>query len=286
MNNNIKIVIFGFNRHAPLMRLVEKIRLQHNGLPVTIYLDGPRDSNTQDEVEQRKILADLKGIEFISLVRRGENLGLYENIKSAITEEFNHFRWLIVLEDDLEIKNNFVEEIENAISFISTEEKIFVISGFTEFRDRLINLKKTKYTLRRRFSCWGFAINRDSWTAIDWTPLIEKSIIDKLWYLMCCVRLSPDMMTLYFAVLRNKVSSWAFYAALHQAKTGQYSLHINSDLVENNGIGENSTHTSSYSFLKKRSLKETKYSSLTKHEELRIFSWVLSLFEIIYRKTR
>ena len=78
MKHEIKILIFGFNRHSTLIRLIEKLHSQHGVMPVTLYLDGPRVGNLDDKVQQDKILNDLSNYNFIEKPLYGDYLFKYK----------------------------------------------------------------------------------------------------------------------------------------------------------------------------------------------------------------
>ena len=103
-------------------------------MPLTVYIDGPRSEMDSDI--QKRILDDLKHFDNLDIVYREENYGLYKNIKFALDFELARHDWVIVLEDDLKIRDDFITETLAAIEFSHGLEKIFSVCAFTEYRDQ------------------------------------------------------------------------------------------------------------------------------------------------------
>lgn len=281
---DVKVVVFGYNRRQKLLHLISKLLPQLKDLPFTVYIDGPR--NKMDRDIQERILGDLNHLDNVDIVYREENYGLYKNIKTALDLELARHDWVIVLEDDLKIRDDFISETLAAIEFSNGLENIFSVCAFTEYRDRYFVQRRSKYTLRARFSCWGFAISSTVWQQINWRPIIQRSASEQLKAFLMCFWLAPDMVTLYFAVLNSKVSSWAFYAALTQAQYNLWSLHINSSLIDNIGIGDRATHTQAYTFIPPTEIDGTNSESCAHRERFRLVSWALCGCEILFRRIK
>lgn len=281
---NICIVVFGFNRLKKISNLINQLREQNEKLDTFIVLDGPI---TRDQmIVQKKIISAIHPIlENETFIHNDFNKGLSINIKETITMLLYKYEWVIVLEDDLFLERNFIEEMIKMINLAQNRNDIFAISAFTERRDKLLTSKLSNYILRKRFSCWGFAISNESWQQINWKPLNQRKNFDKLICLKNCIFLAPDMVTLFVSILRTRTKSWAFYAALTQVELSKYSLHPNFDIIENVGFDESSTNTVRETFFKNNiQIKRLNNNEDITIENNRIIPWLLNALEVLHRK--
>lgn len=163
----IPVLLIGYNRPDFLLNRFRELATQEIG-HLTISIDGEGMSPeelTRIEIQAKEILKHKK----FHLVIREKNFGLCAHIVSAISEILSVHPYVIILEDDISVGENFYT---NMVTGIWLSEKIGGIAAVTSFSALGKNgfgsitsgWRKTRY-----FSCWGWATSRDIW---------EKYVLD------------------------------------------------------------------------------------------------------------
>lgn len=127
---NLCIAVFSFRRISTLQNLISKLEKQAKDIPLYVYIDGPltlKDIETGNKIEN--ILK--KSILKINIIRREFNKGLSGNIVQSINELFNEYEYLIYIEDDINISDDFIDFYLKSIPYISTGKYSYV-SAFNE----------------------------------------------------------------------------------------------------------------------------------------------------------
>jgi len=128
------IVLFVYNRPEHTKKTIEA--LQKNELAkdseLFIYYDGPKNEDIKEKVnEVREYIKGIQGFKKITIIERDKNFGLANNMIQGVSEIFNTFEKVIVLEDDLVTSKYFLKFMNSTLEFYNGIDKIFVVSGYS-----------------------------------------------------------------------------------------------------------------------------------------------------------
>lgn len=135
-----------------------------------IVADGPKANSTELEknkiYEVRKLINSRQWCGNVEILQFKENRGLAESIKKGVTDIVNKHGKIIVLEDDIVTKPNFLRYMNDALDFYQSEDRIMHIGGFVPLTTLFKKLPET--WLSRFMSCWGWATWKRSWESAIW----------------------------------------------------------------------------------------------------------------------
>ena len=130
------IVVFAYNRPDHLRRTLEalaKNELAKDSV-LYIYCDGAKDDATEEQrrlVEQnREVARATIGFKGLYVVERERNVGLKDNIVSAVTEIVNKYGRIITLEDDVITSVGYLRFMNEALELYKNEERVMHVSGY------------------------------------------------------------------------------------------------------------------------------------------------------------
>ena len=127
------IVIFCYKRKAHLERLIASLLLNQEAYEsdLVIFSDGARGDRDANEVEEvRHYIRGIKGFKSVKINCRDSNYGLSLSIISGVTELFQVYSDLIVLEDDLVVSPFFLRYMNDALIKYEAEESVICIHGY------------------------------------------------------------------------------------------------------------------------------------------------------------
>ena len=146
------IILFVYNRPEHTRQTVEylsKNKLAESS-KLFIFSDGPKnDKDKQKVFEVRKYLKRIKGFKEIRIIEREKNLGLANSVISGVSQIFQSFEKVIVLEDDIISSPSFLKFMNDALDFYKADKKYFL------FQDILIRLKFLTHITRMFSSLIG-----------------------------------------------------------------------------------------------------------------------------------
>jgi hypothetical protein len=232
------VVLLLFNRPAHTRRLLEALRPVR---PPVMYLvaDGPRLQVPADAELCREVRALCEQeIDWPAEVHRDfspDNLGLRRRVGSGLTWVFSKMERAIILEDDCLPEPSFFRFCAELLERYSDDERVGVITG-DNFQAQPF-ASEASYYFSKYPHCWGWATWRRAWAHFDdemrqWPALREKGWLRE-WL--------PDpkarayWQTIFDGVHSRRLNSWAF------GWTFACWSHVN--LVQNIGMGNESTHT-------------------------------------------
>jgi hypothetical protein len=157
------IVLFVYNRPTHTRQTVEA--LQKNTLAkdsdLIIYSDAPKTPEAATAVnEVRDYIRTISGFKSVSIIERDRNWGLANSIIDGVTSVVNKYGRIIVLEDDIVASCYFLDYINRALDYYSSEPRVWHISGWN-FPINPIGISEAFFS--RAMYCWGWATWADRW---------------------------------------------------------------------------------------------------------------------------
>jgi len=239
------IALFTFKRLDTLKLTVEA--LQKNMLAsesdLIIFSDAAKkDVDIAKVTEVRAYIKTITGFNTITVHESPQNKGLANSIIDGVSHILENHETLIVLEDDLLSSPNFLDFMNQALSFYKEDSKVISISGYTLALPSLKKYSKDYY-YGCRASSWGWGIWANRWKNIDWNNeyynniLTDKKIRQKL------NRGGSDMSNMLKKQLNGKIDSWAIRFCYHQSVNDMITVFPTNSKIISIGFGESATHT-------------------------------------------
>jgi len=209
---------------------------------IYVAIDGPRDAQTVEiQSQMRSYLSNLSDSSDASFFvwERTENLGIAVSVITAIDWFFSHEHQGVILEDDLEFSDAFLEYSEAALFFFAQHEKFQIISG-----NRYDGNTSNAPVLVSYPQTWGWATWRNRWTQIRKDLEIDpakgrknaNSAVSNFWQVGA------------MRVWEGFVDTWDLLVAHSMFQRENFCLLPPVNLVSNVGHDAFSTHTTDGSF--------------------------------------
>jgi hypothetical protein len=236
------ITIFCYNRLDNLKSTI--FALQNNHLAtesdLIVFSDGPKNENDKIAVNQvRAFLNTITGFKTITIHLSAENKGLANSIIQGVSNVFDKYDSIIVLEDDLVTSNNFLDYMNDALRFYKDYNTVFSIAGYSIPIKN--NSKCDVYFTGRSFS-WGWATWKSRWDLIDWEVKDFDFFKTNNQLRKEFNKMGSDMSRMLDRQMNHKINSWAIRWCYHQFKFNLFSVHPFASKISN--IGFNSKDAS------------------------------------------
>ncbi|MEY4572698.1 MAG: hypothetical protein RLZ10_1946 [Bacteroidota bacterium] len=232
------ILIVGYARRDGIIRILNKV-VDLGFKRIYVAIDGPKELN-QDTISEA-ILIEITKLRskndiFIRTWIREKNLGLSVSMITAIDWFFIFEESGLILEDDIEITEEFTEFI-TLNKGILQKDKVLMISG-NNFSEHLTEVNcLVSYPL-----IWGWFTNKKSWT------LMRGLILKPQFKFQVKKKLSVFGFFIAGSIKARygSLDSWALPLAAGFHLNEYYCLIPAKNLVKNLGDDEYATHTISF----------------------------------------
>ncbi len=237
ISNSLNVLILGYMRFDGILRNLEACT-QANIREVYLALDGGKDLDSihRQSLELEKIFEFVDSNNMVLHVRRrNSNAGLAVGVIEGITWFFEQVDFGVILEDDLEISQDFFRFVSEAYEKFNSR-KVSVISGNNFFSaGSSERVSAANYPL-----VWGWATWRDCW--IEFLTSIHDPFVPH--FKPNC---SPKVNAFWFAAaLQSRlglVDSWAMSFG-HYVRTRDFICLLPPvNLVSNSGADSQASHS-------------------------------------------
>lgn len=247
-NNLAPIVIFVYARPNHTQRMLESLEKneQIKDSIVYIFCDAPKNEKTKEKnSEVKRIIENYKKkskAKRVTISYAESNQGLATSVIAGVTKIIKKEKKVIVLEDDLEVSESFLEYMNNALEQYKNNKRIWSISGYKhEFK---IPKKYTEEVfLGYRASSWGWATWEDRWDLIDWEVKDYEKFHRDRKKRKLLNRGGNDMAQMLDSQMSGKCDSWAIRWCYTQSKQNMLTLFPVKPLVKNIGLDGTGTHS-------------------------------------------
>lgn len=232
-NQIIPIVLFAHARPCHLIKTLQGLKC--NEVPIIYaFSDGPKDASKENAVfEVRKLLHNIEWCEKV-IVEREYNWGLGTSIRAGVTEVFQKYDKLIVVEDDIVLRPGAYKYAVKALCHYENVPEIMTISLWNH--PILVPKGTDTGFFSERFMCWGWGTYKKYWQLYnssiqDIYSSIDKELIQKI------KEYGEDL--IQQVEYSKKSDIWYVGYALLQFKLDKISFFPSETLVVN--IGKDST---------------------------------------------
>lgn len=242
MNTPVTIIIY--NRYKNTIKLFDVLK-KIEPSQLFVIADGPKENDVEDEkniMQTRSILDSIDWDCNVTKIYREHNLGLEKNITLGLNEVFSNVQETIILEDDCIPNESFFQFCTELLKHYKDNKEIVQISGtkYIPNEIRYHSYYYSKYSIE-----WGWATWKDRWERYDalmegWPNMRKKKDFRDLF--------SSNKTYKYWRYIfdncyKGNINSWAYKWLYNNLIEHGYSIIPSVNLVENIGVGINSTNT-------------------------------------------
>lgn len=237
------VVLFVYNRLEHTKQTIEALKRNTIAIQsdLLIFSDAAKTDTVAGAVSSvRNYIHTINGFRSITIIEQEQNKGLARSIIDGVNQLCEHHDSFIVLEDDLETSQYFLEYMNKALKRYKNERKVMQISG--HMFDLDVNCSEEAFFLPF-ITSWGWATWKDRWQLFDENCAGYDEIKnDKA----AIKRFDLDNSYPYFQMLKaqlaGKIDSWAIRWNLTVFIAGGVVLYPSKTLVRNLGFDGSGVH--------------------------------------------
>lgn len=157
------IAFIVYNRPDKVKRILDSLVKCYDIDTCKIYAfsDAPRDLNAEKNVKKvRNILRKYSDRLDIEIVERDKNYGCAKNVVEAVNYIFTFSPYVIYLEDDVIVNEQFVRYMKNQLQHYMMDDTVFSINSYNQSK---IEKSDADFYRSKRFSSWGTGLYYRSW---------------------------------------------------------------------------------------------------------------------------
>lgn len=267
------VLLILFNRPEQTKKLFNAVK-EAKPKQLFIGIDGPRDQDDQDKINQILKLID-NTFDFdceVNIKNQTKNLGCGLGPRAAISWFFSNVEKGIILEDDCIPSNSFFQYADKLLEKYKSDKRIWLISG-----DNGGPILKAEYFGNDAYTfsnvplIWGWASWKDRWdkydenidnwkkgTIVNRKNLGHVNIFEKFVVGTLCKNSSNS----------NNKNFWDFQMYSTMLKNKGFAIIPKNNLISNIGWGEIATHTKKENFRSHSNLLEVEIESFVSNFEV------------------
>lgn len=284
--DQIAILVLGFNRPIHLRKLLQSLEksLLIDQIDIFINIDGPRNQKETKLVENSvKVANNFKDRINTKtyIIENKTNRGLSNSVIRSVSDIFDSYEGIIVLEDDLIISENGIDFFIKGLRNYVDSPLVGSICGYSPPK---MTISEDTYFINRA-DCWGWATWKDRWRKIEWDAgrLIDKIEGNNLKFEFDYFGSFP-----FFQMLKDnyekRIDSWAIRWQASMFLDELLTLYPRCSMVVNRGhdnSGSNSPRTNKYrtglnvDSLNKFDSIEIKENIIARNEWIEFYKFIL-----------
>ncbi len=238
------VVLFVYARPIETKKTIES--LSKNFLAkesdLIIFSDGPKNPNLQSTVlEVRKTIKSVTGFKSVKVIEREKNLGLGNSIITGITEVFNTYNKVIVLEEDLISSANFLDYINSSLTEYQNNEKVFSVTGYT-YQMKIPDRYEFDNYFTPRCESLGWGTWKDRWIKADWNLKGFKTFLKNESELKQFNKIGADLIGMLLRQQLGKLDSWAVRWCYAHFRNSAFCSYPTKSKIVHIGEGGEATH--------------------------------------------
>lgn len=222
-----------------------KNKLAHE-TEVYIYSDAAKNENAIENVNVVRAyldtLTDRRIFKSVKIIKSQKNKGLAKSVIDGVNEITEQYGEVIVVEDDLISSYDFLQYMNEALTFYKKDEEIWSISGYTFDVDIPKEYKSDVY-LSYRGCSWGWATWKDRWNKVDWNVKDYSQFISNKKMRSQLNRGGRDMADMLDAQMQGKIDSWAIRWCYTQSVLNMLTIYPVVSRIKNIGLDGSGTHS-------------------------------------------
>lgn len=218
-----------------------------------VFVDIPdkKDKRKSENIRENKRVIDFlskyqkscESFRNIKVEIADRHKGLADSIIYGVSKIINQYGKVIVLEDDLEVSNDFLDYMQRGLIFYQNDKRIWSLGGHC-YEMKIPTSYKKDVFLAPRIESWGWGTWIDRWNRTDWSvksyKKFKKDIIGRVLFNIG----GKDLYKMLVAQMENKnFDSWAIRWCYQEFLERKYTLYPVVSRVIHCGNDDRSTHT-------------------------------------------
>jgi len=242
MRSDFPVVLIIYNRHEILKKILavlDNVKIKK----LYIIADGPKNNkNDIEKVNKTRKLIEQNYKNLKIKIYSKKNLGLKKRIITGLDLVFAKEKAAIILEDDCIPSKDFFTFFNAMLKKFENDKTIATIGGsnhLSEFG------KNSSYIKSKYFNSWGWATWRDRWLNKNLDPkyLLNSKKNYNLHKYLGSIRAKMYWRFRIWLIQKERVDSWAYLWSFYNFINKKKHILPNRNLINNIGIGKNSTNT-------------------------------------------
>lgn len=246
------VLLFVYNRPIHTKRILSSLEAcdgkQNHDL--FIFADGMKDEaseeNKKNIVRVRKIIKRYESSStFKNCVCKEAytNKGLANSIIQGVSDIISRYGTVIVLEDDLIVKKDFLDYMQRGLEYYRRQKKVGAISGFT-FSIPKIQISNHDVYMSKTGNSWGWATWVDRWVGTDWDVKTYQSFKDNVKKRAAFDKTQAGISKMLDMQMNGEIDSWAVRWDYSFFLRGLYTIYPKHSRIINTGLDGSGVHCS------------------------------------------
>lgn len=163
------IIVSVYNRFEHFKKCIEALLLNPLAQYSDIFIlsDAPFCETHRLGIEEiRDYVRSISGFNSVTPIFRESNVGAHISITEGIKSVLENYGSFIFLEDDIIVSSDFLEYMNNGLSYYKDDKRIFSVCGFKLGFPLPNNYNKDIFFYPCN-SPWGFATWKDRWESVN-----------------------------------------------------------------------------------------------------------------------
>ena len=243
------IALFVFKRPDHTLETLKSLASnpEFQSSPLFIYCDGARSIGDVKDIELTRLIVRNWSHPNKTIIEAEKNQGLAKSIILGVTHLTEKFQKVIVVEDDLVVRKDFLGYLNTALDRYEADVNVMQISAYmfpvSEFSDRIETI------FLPNISSWGWATWRRAWQRFDpdasgWKALLSDSDLRYRFN----VEGAYDYSGMLLRQMNGEIDSWAIRWNWSVFINGGLVLYPPVSTVRNAGFDGSGTHCSADDF--------------------------------------
>ncbi|GAA5219844.1 glycosyltransferase family protein [Membranihabitans marinus] len=242
------IILFVYNRPDHSRQTIEALAKNHLAKDSILYIfsDGPKSMAQENKVnEVRQLINKVKNKDLfkeVIIVESPINKGLAQSIKDGVSQVFNQYDKVIVLEDDLITAVDFLSFINQCLIYYRDKTNIGSVTGYSPIPNLEKQFSKDVYIANRNSSLgWGTWRNR--WSTVDWDCRQYQAFRLNLPQQWAFGNYGLDRVKRLHRQIQMNSTSWSIKFGFHQFNSGLMTIYPRISRLKHIGWDGSGTHS-------------------------------------------
>lgn len=238
----VAVTVFAYKRPQHLQSLFDSLARnpELKFLDLHVFIDGPRNQNENGIIKEVVRIAEtFTGALNKTVYKSTKNKGLADSVINGVSKIFQDYSYQIVLEDDLILREDFLQFMLTVNDKFRNNPRISGANGYS-YPSRF---KNAEAFFVRGADCWGWSTWKDRWDKVNWDSenlykrLKQENLIDQFNLLgnFNYSKILKDQ-------IKQKIDSWAIRWHASMFLENNYTIFPNVSLVKNTGFDGSGTH--------------------------------------------
>ena len=246
MHNNLApICLFVYNRIDETKLTIKALQVNFlaNESDLIVFSDGYKDENDAHSVRiVRDFVRNISGFRSVKIIESFNNKGLAKSVIEGVSLVLEKSENIIILEDDLITTPNFLDFMNQALSFYKDNKEVYSVNGFTLDVGWEEFVRLNDVFFHNRTYSWGWGTWSDKWCGDDFINQNIRKYMDDRNLSLFKKNCGEDILRMLIDCMSGVNDSWYVkWVFIHFIKN-KLAVYPTLSKVRNVGYGDSATH--------------------------------------------